>query len=217
MLVFIANGPRIFLLVFQVRHDATSAPDGLRRGTRLLLKNEISDRYWGSQFDDSKFEVKCELYGQLGAWNYPSIILSAVFDYPTSSRGVPITELLRIGGPTLRGYLSNEFHGDTLLSAQLEDQAVILRGVPLPLLGTRFNIAAAAFVDVAALLDRHPGGTTVDSLDKPRPGLDDFHTSVGIGLRIILPGVAIPALKADLGYGIDVRSFGFTVSIGGGG
>ena len=33
----------------------------------------------------------------------------------------------------------------------------------------------------------------------------------------ILPGIAIPAIKADLGYGIDVRSFAVTVSIAGGG
>ena len=47
--------------------------------------------------------------------------------------------------------------------------------------------------------------------------LFDFHTSVGAGVRMILPGVAIPALKADLGYGIDVGSFAVTVSIAGGG
>jgi outer membrane protein assembly factor BamA len=206
---------RIFLLVFQVRYDDTIAPEGLRHGVRLLLKNEVSDRYWGSQFDYSKFEVRTELYGKW-AWNYPSASLQTVFDFPTSNRGVPITEMLRIGGPSLRGYLMNEFHGDTLISAQLEDQAVVLRGLPLPFVATRFNIAAAAFIDAATLLERHPGGTAVDLPVQPRPKLDDIHTSVGAGFRIILPGVAIPAIKADLGYGIDVHSFAATVSIAGG-
>jgi outer membrane protein assembly factor BamA len=208
------NG-RIFLLVFNIRYDNTVAPEGLRRGTRLQFKNEVSDRYWGSQFDYSRFEARTELYGKL-AWNYPSLTFVTILNFPTSSRGVPITEMLRIGGPNLRGYLVNEFHGDTLVSAQMEDQVVALRDLPLPLSDTRFNIAAAVFVDVAALLERHPGGTAVELPVRARPKLDDFHTSVGAGIRFILPGVAIPAIKADFGYGIDVHSFALTVSIAGG-
>jgi outer membrane protein assembly factor BamA len=210
-----ARSGRIFLLVFQVRYDDTIAPEGLRRGVRMLLKNEVSDQYWGSQFDYSKFEVHTELYWKW-AWNYPSVSLQTIFDFPTSSRGVPITEMLRIGGPNLRGYLVNEFHGDTLVSAQIEDQVVALRNLPVPFVNKRFNVAAAAFIDAATLLERHPGGTSVDLPDQSRPKLEDVHTSVGAGFRIILPGIAIPAIKADLGYGIDVHSFAVTVSIAGG-
>lgn len=206
---------RIFRQVFQATYDNTVAPVGLRKGVRVLMKNEVADRFWGSEFDYNKFEGRVEVYGRI-RWNYPSLILKTVLNFPTSSRGVPITEMLRIGGANLRGYLFNEFHGDTLVSAQLEDQVVVLSGVKVPLTRTRFNVAAAAFVDAASLLERHPGGTAVDLPVEPRPKLRDIHTSVGAGLRIILPGVAIPALKADLGYGIDVRSFGLTVSVGGG-
>jgi outer membrane protein assembly factor BamA len=42
---------RIFLLQFQFQYDDTRALDGLRQGTLLLLKNELSDRYWASDFD----------------------------------------------------------------------------------------------------------------------------------------------------------------------
>lgn len=206
---------RIFRLVFQASYDNTVAPVGLRKGVRVLMKNEVADRFWGSEFDYNKFEGRVEVYGRI-RWNYPSLVLKTVFDFPTSSRGVPITEMLRIGGPNLRGYLFNEFHGDTLVSAQLEDQVVVLSGVKVPLTRTRFNVAAAAFVDAASLLERHPGGTAVDLPVEPRPKLRDIHTSVGAGVRIIVPGVAIPAIKADIGYGIDVRSFGLTVSVGGG-
>lgn len=207
---------RIFLLVFQFAYDDTISPEGLRRGTRVLFKNEVSDRYWGSHFDYSKFEMRTELYGKV-AWNYPSLVLQTVFNYPTSIHGVPITEMLRIGGSDLRGYLTDEFHGDTLLRAQLDDQVLVLRDLPLPFVDKRFNLAAAVFVDAAALLERHPGGSAVDLPGEPRPKLDDFHTSVGAGFRAILPGVTLPALKADFGYGIDVQSFAFTVSIAGGG
>ena len=213
------RGGRIFLLQFQFQYDDTRALEGLRQGTLLLFKNEVSDRYWASDFDYSKFEMRLEMYRRYW-WNYPSLILKMVLDYPTSDRGVPVTEELRIGGANLRGYLTNEFHGDTLFSAQAEDQAVLLR-LRLPWTQVRFNLAGALFVDAATLLDRHPGGTTVvppDSQPSPvRSKLDDIHASFGGGLRLILPGVVVPALKLDVGYGIDVHDVAVTFSIAGGG
>jgi outer membrane protein assembly factor BamA len=209
---------RIFLLQFQLQYDNTRAPEGLRDGVVLFLKNEVSDRYWGSDFDYSKFEVRAELYGHFG-WNYPSLLLNAVLDYPTSDQGRPITELLHLGGANLRGYLANEFHGDTLLSVQAEDQAVVLHS-RLPWTQVKVNIAAAVFVDAGILLERHPGGTAVPPPGIPPPPvrskLADIHASFGAGARIILPGVSIPAFKVDVGYGIDVRSVAVTVSIAGG-
>ena len=210
---------RIFLLQFQIQYDDTAAREGIRHGIRVRLKNETSDRYWGSDFDYSKFEARVELYGRY-AWNYPSLILCGVLVYPTSDHGVPVTELLRVGGPNLRGYLTNEFHGDTLASLQAEDQAVLLH-LRIPWTKVPFNVAAAIFVDAATLLERHPDGTTVPPPDIAPPPvrskLNDIHASFGGGLRIILPGVAIPAFKVDLGYGIDVHSVAVTVSIAGGG
>jgi outer membrane protein assembly factor BamA len=214
-----SRGGRIFLLQFQFQYDDTRAQDGLRQGTLLLLKNELSDRYWASDFDYSKFETRLELYRHYW-WNYPSVILKMVLDYPTSDHGVPVTEELRIGGPNLRGYITNEFHGDTLFSAQAEDQAVLWR-LRLPWTQIRFNLAAALFVDAATLLDRHPGGTTIAPPDIPpapvRSKLNDLHASFGAGVRVILPGVVVPAVKIDVGYGIDVRDVAVTLSIAGGG
>jgi len=209
---------RIFLLQFQIQYDDTSAREGLRHGVRVRIKNETSDRYWGSDFDYSKFETLVELYGRF-KWNYPSVIFCGVLDYPTSDRGVPVTELIRVGGPNLRGYLTNEFHGDTLGSMQAEDQAVLLH-LRIPWTPVPFNVAAALFLDAATLLERHPGGTTVlppDSAPPIRSKLKDIHASFGGGVRVILPGVAIPAFKVDVGYGIDVHSVGVTISIAGGG
>jgi outer membrane protein assembly factor BamA len=120
----------------------------------------------------------------------------------------------------LRGYLTNEFHGDTLFAAQAEDQAVLMR-LRLPWTQVHFNVAAAVFFDAATLLDRHPGGTTVPQPDVQlspiHSKLNDIHASFGAGIRFILPGVVIPALKIDVGYGIDVRDVAVAVSIAGGG
>jgi outer membrane protein assembly factor BamA len=210
---------RIFLLQFQFQYDTTHAEEGLRQGILLFIKDELSDQYWGSDFDYSKFETHVELYGHYW-WNYPSLTFKMILDYPTSDHGVPITEELRIGGPNLRGYLTNEFHGDTLFAAQAEDQAVLMR-LRLPWTQVHFNVAAAIFFDAATLLDRHPGGTTLPQPDtQPSPihsKLNDIHASFGAGIRFILPGVVIPALKIDVGYGIDVRDVAVAVSIAGGG
>lgn len=210
---------RIFLLQFRFQFDDTHAEEGIQRGTRVLLKNEVSDRYWLSDFDYSKFEMRVDLYGHYW-WNYPSLILNGVLDYPTSDHGVPVTELLRVGGPDLRGYLTDEFHGDTLVRMQAEDQAVLLH-LRIPWTQVPFNVATAIFVDAATLLERFPGGTTVPPPDIAPPPvrskLKDIHASFGGGVRIILPGVAIPAFKVDVGYGIDVHAVAVTVSIAGGG
>jgi outer membrane protein assembly factor BamA len=209
---------RLIDLQFQFVYDDTVAPEGIREGVRLRLANELSDAFWGSDYDYIKADAQVELYGKFRQ-SYPSLILHATLAYPTSERGVPVTELVFIGGPNLRGYLVNEFHGDTLISAQSEDQVVLWRDLRVPFTSVRFNVAAAAFLDIAALLERHPGGTAAAPGEVPpesRPKLGDFHTSFGAGARIILPGVAIPAIKLDVGYAIDVQSVGFTLSIAGG-
>ena len=210
---------RIFLLQFHFQFDDTHSDEGIPRGTRVLLKNEVSDRYWLSDFDYSKFEMRVDLYGRY-RWNYPSLILNGVLDYPTSDHGRPVTEVLHVGGPNLRGYLTDEFYGDTLVRMQAEDQAVLLH-LRIPWTQAPFNVAAAIFVDAATLLDRFPGGTPVPPPDVAPPPvrskLKDIHASFGGGARIILPGVAIPAFKVDVGYGIDVHAVGVTISVAGGG
>jgi len=59
-------------------------------------------------------------------------------------------------------------------------------------------------------------GTAVELPDPSRPKLSDVHTSVGAGFRITLLGVAIAAIKAHIGHGIDVRSLAVTASVAGG-
>lgn len=86
-LLYNSRGGRIFLLQFQFQYDNTRALEGLRQGILLLLKNEVSDRYWLSDFDYSKFEARVELNGHYW-WNYPSLILKMVLNNPTSDHGV---------------------------------------------------------------------------------------------------------------------------------
>jgi outer membrane protein assembly factor BamA len=209
-------GGNLVVLQLYLLYDDTAAPEGLRRGTRIALKNEISDSFWKSDFDYVKLDFQVELYGHWGP-TYPSLSFRSVINYPTSERGVPLTQLLRAGGADLRGYGANEFHGDTLVLVQLEDQIPFYRGIRVPLTSIKLNLAAAAFVDTGAVLERHPGGIAGASARAPTPTFADFHTGVGAGLRVLVPGVAIPALKVDVAYGIDVRDYAITLSIAGGG
>jgi outer membrane protein assembly factor BamA len=211
----VADGNLVVLQLYLL-YDDTAAPEGLRHGTRIALKNEISDGFWKSDFDYVKLDFQLELYGQWGR-TYPSMTFRSVINYPTSERGVPITQLLRAGGADLRGYIVNEFHGDTLVLVQLEDQVPVLKGIGVPLTSIKLNVAAAVFVDTGAVLERHPGGIAGATAIAPTPTFADFHTGFGAGLRLLVPGVVIPALKIDLGYGIDVNDFAVTVSIAGGG
>jgi outer membrane protein assembly factor BamA len=206
----------LVVLQLYVLYDDTAAPEGLRRGTRISLKNEVSDRFWKSDFDYVKLDFQLELYAHWGV-TYPSMVFRSVVNYPTSERGVPITQLLRAGGPDLRGYIVNEFRGDTLLVVQLEEQVPVLKGIKVPLTSSTLNVAAAAFVDTGALLERHPGGIAGATARTPLPKFGDFHTGLGAGLRLLIPGVAIPAVKVDFAYGIDVKDFAVTVSVAGGG
>jgi hypothetical protein len=147
-----------------------------------------------------------ELYGYFHK-TYPSILFHSELVYPTSSHGVPVTEIVRTGGAALRGYLVNEFHGDTLVAIQLEEAVPLFKFWKL-------NFAGAIFADAGALLERHPGGVAAGELTQaPSPSLEDFHTGAGAGLRILIPGIAIPALKLDLAYGFDVSDTALIFSI----
>ncbi len=209
----------IVVLQLVVIYDATTAPEGLRRGAKIRLKNEISDALWQSDFDYVKLDFQAEVYGYFYS-TYPSVVFRSVLNYPTSARGVPLTEVLRAGGADLRGYLVNEFHGDTLVTVQIEDQVPIVTRINLPFTDAELNIAGAVFADTGALIERHLGGrigTTVAPVEATRPKFEDFHSSLGGGLRLLVPGVAIPALKVDLAYGLDVGDVAVTISVAGGG
>src|SRR5262249_50587095 len=145
-----------------------------RRGAKIHLHNEVSDGFWNSDFDYAKLDFQAELYGYL-AKTYPSVVFRSVLNYPTGPHGVPLTQLLRAGGGDLRGYLVNQFHGDTLVMMQLEDQVPVVKGLRVPLTNVKLNLALAGWVDSGALLDRHPGGMvpTTPGAELGRPNLKD--------------------------------------------
>ena len=136
------------------------------------------------------------------------------------------------GGNNLRGYLGQQFRGDTQLGGKLEYH--------FPLFSiSSLDFRALGFYDVQALWFRNPpdGGppfmdpngqgyganyvqrNTTDARTFPtlQPtgfSRDSIHNDVGVGLRFFLRSVAVPLVGVDFGYGIEARSWQFIIVVG---
>jgi outer membrane protein insertion porin family len=133
------------------------------------------------------------------------------------------------GGPNLRGYLYQQFRGDSQIQAHVEYH------FPLFSIGS-LDFRALGFYDIQAIWFRDmpdPSSGTgqyvfrqtpdqrsflVDSNGWPQgPGfvLDrDLHQSVGGGLRFFLRSVAVPLIGFDAGWGVESRTWRFTLIVG---
>jgi outer membrane protein assembly factor BamA len=128
------------------------------------------------------------------------------------------------GGPNLRGYLYQQFRGDSQISAGAEYH--------FPLFSiSSLDFRALLFYDFYAIWWRElPAGIgqyafrntpdqrafLVDSMGL-REGFDprrDIHQAVGGGLRFFLRSVAVPLIGFDAGYGLESRTWRFTLIIG---
>ena len=101
---------------------------------------------------------------------------------------------------------------DTLLKLQLEN------AIPVVSIW-KVNLAIAFFADGGVLLERHKAGVA-ETAENSKAALelrDDLHLGLGAGLRIVIPGIAIPAVKIDWAYGVDVRDHSVVIGIASGG
>jgi outer membrane protein assembly factor BamA len=140
---------------------------------------------------------------------------------------LPFWNEFTAGGPNLRGYLGQQYRGDSQLSGKIEYH------FPLFSIGS-LDFRALGFYDVAALWFRSV--PTLDpltgdpALGATRTGADarnflpatesgfspsrDIHNAVGGGLRFFLRSVAIPLIGFDAGYGIEARHWRFILVVG---
>lgn len=145
--------------------------------------------------------------------------------YAAAGHNLPFWNELTVGGPNLRGYLYQQFRGDTQASAKAEYHFPLFSVGPA-------DFRALVFYDVAALWFRDlPPDTNIDITgyrirDTPdhrafpletksgfSPGRD-IHNDVGAGLRFFLRSVAIPLVGFDAGYGIEAKNWQFFLIIG---
>jgi hypothetical protein len=129
------------------------------------------------------------------------------------------------GGPNLRGYLYQQFRGDTQLGGKVEYH------FPLFSIGS-LDFRALAFYDVQALWFREVPNdlNSMGYMNGMRPTLDmrvfpgdnkygfswgqSIHNDVGGGLRFFLRSVAVPLVGFDAGYGIEANNWRFILIVG---
>jgi outer membrane protein insertion porin family len=130
-----------------------------------------------------------------------------------------------VGGPNDRGYLYQQFRGDTQLSGKAEYHFPLFSVGSLDFRGLFFyDIAAVWFREIPTTLD--PKDTnyylrnTYDMRTFPTTSQNGFsfsqslHQSVGAGLRFFLRSVAVPLVGFDAGYGLESKSWQFMLVIG---
>ena len=145
----------------------------------------------------------------------------------TFGKNLPFWMENTAGGPNLRGYLYQQFRGDSQLQAHVEYH------FPLFSIGS-LDFRALGFYDIQAIWFRNlpPAGNQmyatratpdertflVDVNGWPNGGgfqLDrDLHQSVGGGLRFFLRSVAVPLIGFDAGWGVESRTWRFTLIVG---
>ncbi len=133
------------------------------------------------------------------------------------------------GGTSLRGYLGQQFRGDTQLWGKAEYH------FPLFSIGS-LDFRGLTFYDAQALWYREtPQGMNVydpvsNSTYRVRSTTDqrsfllpfssgfdwheNFHHDVGVGLRFFLRSVAVPLVGVDFGYGIQAENWQFIIVVG---
>lgn len=128
------------------------------------------------------------------------------------------------GGANLRGYLAQQFRGDSQLNGRAEYH------FPLVSIGS-LDLRGLVFYDVAAIWFRHLPTATNGAGFLVRPdgdlrtfnpayqvkGFDpkrDIHNDVGTGIRFFLKSVAIPLVGFDAGYGLESHRWRFLLIAG---
>jgi hypothetical protein len=135
----------------------------------------------------------------------------------TTGHNLPFWSENTAGGPNLRGYLSQQFRGDTQAGGKVEYH------FPLFSVGS-LDFRALGFYDLQAVWFRDlPDScvvgapcTRTDTADMRNfpaqvdPGFSwtrNVHSDVGAGLRFFLRSVAVPLVGFDVGWGITTDRF----------
>jgi outer membrane protein insertion porin family len=134
------------------------------------------------------------------------------------------------GGTNLRGYLGQQFRGDTQLWGKAEYHFPLFSIGSLDFRGLGFyDVAAIWFRDVpTAPVVVDPNNPNLSYTQRNTPDGRTFpttlqsgfswnqsvHNDVGAGLRFFLRSVAVPLIGFDAGYGIEAHNWQFILVIG---
>jgi outer membrane protein assembly factor BamA len=144
--------------------------------------------------------------------------------YGAFGHNLPFWSEYTAGGPNLRGYLFQQFRGDSIGAGKVEYHFPLFSIGSLDFRALGFyDVAAVWFRDLPPDIDVGDGSHTRLTLDRrnylpsAQAGFSskrDIHNSVGGGLRFFLRSVAIPLVGFDAGYGIEAGHWRFILILG---
>ena len=142
----------------------------------------------------------------------------------TFGHNLPIWWDTVAGGSNLRGYLAQQFRGDSQINARVEYHFPLFSLGSLDVRGlTFYDLAAIWFRDLptdtnaAGYLTRPDGDFRTFNPAFQVKGFDlkrDSHNDVGAGLRFFLRSVAVPLVGFDGGYGLESGHWRFLLIVG---
>jgi outer membrane protein assembly factor BamA len=151
--------------------------------------------------------------------------------WATTGHNLPFWNENTAGGSNLRGYLFQQFRGDTQIAAKAEYHFPLFSISSLDFRALVFyDFSAIWFREISGnvVMDQSPTGDmrtyvvrqTRDARSYPtdlEPGFAfnrSLHNAVGAGLRFFLRSVAVPLVGFDAGYGLEARHWQFFLMVG---
>jgi len=149
------------------------------------------------------------------------------FAYAATGHNLPFWSEATAGGTNLRGYLYQQFRGDTQFAGKVEYHFPLFSIGSLDFRALGFyDLSAVWFRDLpTAMTTPDANGVTyrvrdVDQRTFPDAYQQGFgfsrsvHNAVGGGLRFFLRSVTVPLIGFDAGYGLEAHNWRFFLVIG---
>lgn len=189
----LADEDRDIAIVVRFEYDNTINHNGLQGGAKISLESSLSDNRFYSDFDYAKQELRFFngiIFGNR-EYNWQNSMSVQLAQNPPHYREYTS------GGRNLRGYIEKQFRGDTKYAFSETFLYPIHHF-------DRFILRGALFYD-----------SHVIYLKDQKFSKDDWKNGIGGGLRLYMKGVVIPLIGFDAGWGIEDRTYGTYLNIGG--
>jgi len=121
---------------------------------------------------------------------------------------MPFQQEFLTGGTSMRGWLNNQFRGDTRGLVNVEYSVPLFTVYGL-------SVRGLGFLDSAYTTTLHPDPNQRNYLPNEEVGgLAGFKNSVGVGTRLYLKQIVLPLLGLDFGYGLEAHDYEIYLAVG---
>lgn len=216
-----AQNMRIGWATGQIIFDFRARENAVLRGNALSAGLSLGSPTWGSSKNIDFWKVGAGYEHGFRLFRRHNLVMSG--NFYTGAR-LPFPTENHLGGTNLRGYVYQQFRGDTQIATHLEYHFPLFSIKQLDFRGLVFHDAGALWYRQLPPIDPTTG--TYELRDDGRQYLPpaylqqgfkparDIHHGVGAGLRFYLRSVAVPLVGIDVGYGLDQRVFRAVVIVG---